>query len=52
MVPRERALSGLAGAPIRYIVDDCLKFARREIKRGRRYDAIIMDPPTYAEGDG
>lgn len=44
------ALSGLGEAPIRYIVDDCLKFARREIKRGRHYDAIIMDPPTYGRG--
>jgi 23S rRNA (cytosine1962-C5)-methyltransferase len=44
------ALSGLADAPIRYITDDCLKFARREIKRGRRYDAVIMDPPTYGRG--
>ncbi|PTX91407.1 class I SAM-dependent methyltransferase [Opitutus sp. ER46] len=44
------ALSGLAAAPIRYIVDDCLKFARRELKRGRRYDAVIMDPPTYGRG--
>jgi 23S rRNA (cytosine1962-C5)-methyltransferase len=44
------ALSGLAAAPIRYIVDDCLKFVRRELKRGRRYDAIIMDPPTYGRG--
>jgi 23S rRNA (cytosine1962-C5)-methyltransferase len=44
------ALSGLADAPIRYIVDDCLKFARREKKRGRTYDAIIMDPPTYGRG--
>jgi 23S rRNA (cytosine1962-C5)-methyltransferase len=44
------ALSGLADAPIRYIVDDCLKFARRELKRDRRYDAIIMDPPTYGRG--
>lgn len=44
------ALSGLAEAPIRYIVDDCLKFARRELKRGRTYDAIIMDPPTYGRG--
>lgn len=44
------ALSGLAEAPIRYITDDCLKFARRELKRGRRYDAIIMDPPTYGRG--
>jgi 23S rRNA (cytosine1962-C5)-methyltransferase len=46
------ALSGLADAPIRYIVDDCLKFVRREIKRGRKYDAIIMDPPTYGRGAG
>jgi 23S rRNA (cytosine1962-C5)-methyltransferase len=46
------ALSGLAEAPIRYIVDDCLKFVRREIRRGRRYDAIIMDPPTYGRGKG
>lgn len=44
------ALSGLTEAPIRYIVDDCLKFVRREIKRGRKYDAIIMDPPTYGRG--
>ncbi|PTY05283.1 SAM-dependent methyltransferase [Opitutaceae bacterium EW11] len=48
---RENAsLSGLAEAPIRYIADDCLKFVRREIKRGRRYDAVIMDPPTYGRG--
>jgi 23S rRNA (cytosine1962-C5)-methyltransferase len=44
------ALSGLKEAPIRYIVDDCLKFVRREIRRGRHYDAIIMDPPTYGRG--
>jgi len=44
------ALSGLSAAPIRYIVDDCLKFVRREQKRGRKYDAIIMDPPTYGRG--
>ena len=44
------ALSGLADAPIRYIADDCLKFARREIKRGRKYDGIIMDPPTFGRG--
>ncbi len=43
-------LSGLADAPVRTIVDDCLKFARRELKRGRKYDAIIMDPPTYGRG--
>jgi len=45
-------LSGLAEAPIRYIVDDCLKFVEREIKRGRRYDGIIMDPPSYGRGPG
>ena len=43
-------LSGLAEAPIRYIVDDCKKFIEREIRRGRRYDAIIMDPPSYGRG--
>lgn len=44
------ALSGLADAPIRYIVDDCKKFVEREIRRGNRYDAIIMDPPSYGRG--
>lgn len=43
-------LSGLADAPIRYIVDDCKKFVEREIKRGNRYDAVIMDPPSYGRG--
>lgn len=48
---RENAqLSGLADAPIRYITDDCLKFTARETRRGRRYDAIILDPPTYGRG--
>jgi 23S rRNA (cytosine1962-C5)-methyltransferase len=42
--------SGLARTSIRYIVDDCLKFVRREVKRGRRYDALIMDPPSYGRG--
>lgn len=42
--------SGLANAPIRYIVDDCKKFVEREIRRGRRYDGIIMDPPSYGRG--
>ena len=42
--------SGLEQAPIRWIVDDCAKFVEREIKRGRRYDAIIMDPPSYGRG--
>lgn len=48
---RENAgLSGLADAPIRWIVDDCAKFVSREIRRGRRYDALIMDPPSYGRG--
>lgn len=44
------ALSGLADRPVRYIVDDCRKFVTREIKRGRRYDAIILDPPSFGRG--
>lgn len=44
------ALSGLADAPIRYIVDDCKKFVEREIRRGNKYDAVIMDPPSYGRG--
>ena len=44
------AASGLADAPIRYIVDDCVKFVEREIRRESRYDAIIMDPPSYGRG--
>lgn len=43
-------LSGLADAPIRYIVDDCKKFVEREIRRGNKYDGIIMDPPSYGRG--
>ena len=43
-------LSGLENAPIRYIVDDCIKFVEREIRRGKKYDAIIMDPPSYGRG--
>ncbi len=43
-------LSGLADAPCRYIVDDCKKFVEREIRRGRKYDAVIMDPPSYGRG--
>ena len=42
--------SGLSDAPIRYIVDDCAKFAQREIRRGHTYDGIIMDPPSYGRG--
>lgn len=45
-------LSGLAERPVRYIVDDCLKFVQREIRRGRTYDAVIMDPPSYGRGPG
>ena len=44
------ALSGLGDAPIRYIVDDCKKFVEREIRRGNRYEAVIMDPPSYGRG--
>ena len=48
---RENARSsGLEDAPIRWIIDDCGKFVEREIRRGRRYDAIIMDPPSYGRG--
>ena len=43
-------LSGLENAPIRYIVDDCKKFVEREIRRGNKYDAVIMDPPSYGRG--
>ena len=42
--------SGLGSAPIRYIVDDCVKFVEREIRRGNQYDAVIMDPPSYGRG--
>ena len=44
------AASGLADAPIRYLVDDCVKFVEREIRRGNKYDGIIMDPPSYGRG--
>ena len=43
-------VSGLQNAPVRWIVDDCAKFVEREIRRGRKYDAIIMDPPSYGRG--
>ena len=45
-------VSGLSEAPIRWIVDDCAKFVEREIRRGKTYDAIIMDPPSYGRGPG
>ncbi len=46
------ALSGLSDRPVRWIVDDCEKFVQREIRRGNRYDAVIMDPPSYGRGPG
>lgn len=45
-------LSGLSDKPVRWIVDDCAKFVEREIRRGARYDIIIMDPPSYGRGPG
>ena len=48
---KENAVSsGLADAKIRYLVDDCVKFVEREIRRGNHYDGIIMDPPSYGRG--
>ncbi len=44
------ALSGLKDKPVRFIVEDCKKFVEREIRRGNKYDAIIMDPPSYGRG--
>ena len=44
------ASSGLSDKPIRWLVDDCVKFVEREIRRGNHYDAIIMDPPSYGRG--
>ena len=50
---KENAVSsGLADKPMRYIVDDCLKFVRREQRRGNTYDGILMDPPSYGRGPG
>ena len=50
---RENALSSnLAEKPVRWIVDDCLKFVQREIRRGNKYDGIVMDPPSYGRGPG
>lgn len=48
---KENAVSsGLEKAPVRFLVDDCVKFVEREIRRGNQYDAIIMDPPSYGRG--
>ena len=50
---RENAkLNGLAASPVRWIVDDAHKFMKREIRRGRRYDAIVLDPPSFGRGAG
>ena len=50
---RENAvLSGLEDRPVRWIVDDCEKFVKREIRRGKKYDGIVMDPPSYGRGAG
>ena len=46
------AVSGLAENPLRWLVDDCIKFVKREIRRGNRYDGIILDPPSYGRGPG
>lgn len=46
------ARSGIAELPVRWLVDDCVKFVQREIRRGNRYDGIIMDPPSYGRGPG
>ena len=46
------ALSGVADRPVRWLVDDCMKFVAREIRRGNTYDIIIMDPPSYGRGPG
>lgn len=43
-------LSGLSQAPVRWLVDDCVKFVEREIRRGNKYDAILLDPPSYGRG--
>ena len=43
-------LSGVGEGKVRFIVDDCLKFVKREIRRGKKYDAIIMDPPSFGRG--
>lgn len=44
--------SGVASRPVRWLVDDCKKFVEREIRRGNKYDIIIMDPPSYGRGPG
>lgn len=46
------ALSNLQDKPVRWLVDDCIKFVQREARRGHKYDGIIMDPPSYGRGPG
>ncbi|HPP68698.1 MAG TPA: class I SAM-dependent methyltransferase [Clostridiales bacterium] len=46
------AASGVADKPVRWLVDDCIKFVQREIRRGNKYDIVIMDPPSYGRGPG
>jgi len=50
MAKQNAKLSGLENANIRYIADDCVKFVAREIRRGKKYDAIILDPPSFGRG--
>lgn len=47
---RNAELSGLADAPVRWIAEDAMKFVGRELRRGRRYDAVVLDPPSYGHG--
>jgi 23S rRNA (cytosine1962-C5)-methyltransferase len=47
---RNAELSGLAGRPVRWIVDDAAAFVAREVRRGRRYDGVVLDPPSYGHG--
>src|SRR5206468_2722938 len=49
---RNAELSGLGEAPIRWLVDDARAFVRRERRRGRHYDEVVLDPPSYGHGDG
>ncbi len=46
------AVSGVGDRPVRWLVDDCMKFIAREIRRGNKYDGIVMDPPSYGRGPG
>jgi 23S rRNA (cytosine1962-C5)-methyltransferase len=49
---RNAELSGLADKPVRWLVDDARGFVRRERRRGRHYDGLVLDPPTYGHGEG